>query len=186
MPILTEEPQIFPEDLFERNQDGFGDRRWWALHTRPRQEKSLARQLLARGIPFYLPQVSKRLRIRKRTFTVHEPLFASYIFLLAGPEERVTALTTNRIVRPIPVVDQRGLWHDLTQIHDLICSGVPITPEERLSPGKIVEIKSGPLAGLRGKIVDRASRRRFVVAVDFIHRGASVLLDDFTLAPAFE
>ena len=80
------------------------------------------------------------------------------------------------------MADQKGLWRDLTQIHHLIRSGVPITPEDRLAPGQLVEIKSGPLTGLRGKILKRASEKRLVVEVDFIHRGASILLDVFTLA----
>jgi transcriptional antiterminator RfaH len=186
MPILTDEPHVFPDDLFDASPDGCAGRIWWALHTRPRQEKCLARQLLASRIPFYLPLVSKRLRIRKRTFTSHQPLFASYLFLLAEPKERIAALGTNRIVRPIPVANQKGLWRDLVQIHRLICSGSPITPEGRLAPGKIVEIKSGPLAGLRGKILEHATRKRFVVEVDFIQQGASILLDDFTLTPVLE
>jgi transcriptional antiterminator RfaH len=186
MPILTDEPQVFPESLFESSQTGLGGRKWWAVHTKPRQEKSLARQLLASSIPFYLPLVSKRLRIRNRTFTSRLPLFASYLFVLAEPEERSAALATNRIVRAISVGDQDRLWRDLSQIYRLIRAGAPITPEERLAPGNLVEIKSGPLAGLRGKIVDRASRKRFVVEVDFIQRGASVLVDDVTLTPVIE
>jgi transcription antitermination factor NusG len=45
----------------------------------------------------------------------------------------------------------------------------------------MVEITSGPLAGLRGRILRSASGQRFVVQIDFIQRGASVELDDFTL-----
>jgi len=44
-----------------------------------------------------------------------------------------------------------------------------------------VEIQSGPLAGLRGKVLRSASGWRFVVTIDFIQQGASVLLDDFNL-----
>jgi ribosomal protein L24 len=50
-------------------------------------------------------------------------------------------------------------------------------------PGDVVEISSGPLAGLTGTIVRTATARRFVVTVDFIQQGASVLLDDHTLVP---
>ncbi len=98
----------------------------------------------------------------------------------------MAALTTQRIVRSLQVADQNQLWCDLAQIHRLIRSGCALTPEERLSPGSLVEIHSGPLAGLRGKIQTNASRRRFVVEVNFIQRGASVLLDEFVLAPVSE
>jgi hypothetical protein len=49
-----------------------------------------------------------------------------------------------------------------------------------------VEIRVGQLSGLRGKILTITLDRRFIVEVDFIQRGASVFLDDFTLVPAIE
>jgi transcription antitermination factor NusG len=182
MPILPSEPQLFPDRLFE-DRDKLTHRTWWVLHTLPRQEKSLARQLHARNVPYYLPLIANRLRVRNRPVTSHLPLFTGYLFLLADPEERLAALATHRVARAIQVNDQGQLWRDLDQIHRLVLSGAAITPEDRLAPGSLVEIRSGPLAGLRGKILDRASRRRFVVEVDFIQRGASIYLDDFALAP---
>ena len=179
MPILAAEPQHFPHDLFDN--EPIPERSWCVLHTKPRQEKSLARQLHAAQVPFFLPLVPRRLYINGRRFTSHLPLFQSYLFLLCDPTERIRALATKRVVRSLEVVDQGQLWKDLVQIRRLLDAGGDITTEDRLIPGAAVEIKSGPLAGLRGKIVESASRRRFVVEVDFIQRGASVLLDDFFL-----
>jgi transcription antitermination factor NusG len=73
------------------------------------------------------------------------------------------------------------MWSDLNRIRQLITSGSQITPEERLVSGMTVEIISGPLIGLRGKILRIDSRRRFVVGVEFMQQGASILLDDATL-----
>jgi transcriptional antiterminator RfaH len=186
MPILAAEPQFCPDDLFERGREGSLGRNWWVIHTKPRQEKSLARHLHAASLPFYLPLVRKRLRLRNRTMTSHTPLFPGYVFLLAEGEERIAAFSTNRIVRSIPVVDQARLWNDLIQVQRLISTGAPITPEGRLAPGTVVDIRSGPLAGLRGKILKTASGRRFVVEVDFIQRGASIVLDDLALVPVLD
>jgi transcriptional antiterminator RfaH len=183
MPVLPAEPDRFPECLFEDSDLPVqGERAWWVLHTRPRQEKSLARQLHHGRIPFYLPLFARRRRLRGSITTSYFPLFASYLFLLADRDERIAALSTARVVQPLRVVAQEELWRDLAQIHRLIASGATVTPEDRLVPGALVEIKSGPLAGLKGRIISAASGRRFVVQVDFIQRGASVLLDDFTLA----
>jgi transcription antitermination factor NusG len=185
MPILQAEPDLFPDNLLtEANPEALRERQWWALHVKPRQEKSLARQLFASRIPFYLPLQSRRLLVRGRVMTSRVPLFAGYLFLLGNRDDRVNALATARVVRSLPVADQDGLWRDLRQVHRLIRTGAPVTPEDRLAPGMAVEIRSGPLAGLRGKILEVASRRRFVVEVDFIQRGASVLMDDLCLAPA--
>jgi transcriptional antiterminator RfaH len=187
MPVLAAEADIYPTHLLQTPniEAATTDEQWWVLHTRPRQEKALARQLFELQVPFYLPTVAHRYRLRGRPMTSHVPLFPGYVFLLADRDQRLTALSTNRVVRSLPVADQQMLWHDLTQIHRLIASGAPITPEERLVPGTLVEIRSGPLAGLKGKILRHASGHRFVVEVDFIQRGASVLLDDFCLQSIF-
>jgi transcriptional antiterminator RfaH len=185
MPLLRAEPALFPPQLFsgETPQTETADRVWWVLHTRPRQEKSIARELLHREIPFYLPLSSHRLRCRGRNLTSHLPLFPGYVFLFAAREERLAALTTSRVVRTLAVSDQDRLWRDLRQIHRLIATKAPLTLVGALTPGMAVEITSGPLAGLTGKILRGASGCRFVVEVNFIQQGASVLLEETTLAP---
>jgi transcription antitermination factor NusG len=183
MPILAAEPTVFPETLFHCDAVDFARQRWSVLHTRPRQEKSLARQLHEKQIAFYLPLISKRVRVRKQVVRSYHPVFPGYLFLLADEEGRLGALGTRRVATSLDVNNQQQLWNDLRQIHRLIDLGLPIRPEDQLAPGVAVEINAGPLAGLRGVIVKSASGNRFVVKVDFIQRGASVLLDDFTLTP---
>jgi transcriptional antiterminator RfaH len=183
MPILPAEPDLYPEALFAEGTEAAVGRSWWVLHTKPRQEKSLARHLLALATPYYLPSAVRRTRVRGRLLTSHVPLFPGYLFLLGDSEDRVAALTSNRVVRSLPVAAQERLWGDLRQIYRLLGSGVPVTPEERLVPGAPVEIATGPLAGLRGVIERTATGRRFIVQVDFIQRGASVTLDDTALVP---
>jgi transcription antitermination factor NusG len=185
MPLLAAERTQFPETLFGTSHDTeTHEGEWWVLHTRPRQEKALARQLLQRQLPFYLPVVSRKLMCRGRRLTAHVPLFPGYAFLLADMEQRLAALTTNRVVQAIRVVNQERLWQDLRQVQLLIASGEPVVPEDKLGPGVEVEIRHGPLAGLKGKIVKAATGNRFVVTVDFIQRGASVVMEDHYLAAA--
>ena len=43
MPILSAEATLFPESLFEATRPAGAA--WWVFHTKPRQEKSLARHL---------------------------------------------------------------------------------------------------------------------------------------------
>lgn len=182
MPTLEAEPQLYPANLFAEGVRADG-RAWWVMHTRPRQEKCLARSLHAAGVPFFLPLIASQKRTRKWLSPAHLPLFPGYLFLRGNHQERLIALSSARIVQSLEVVDQDGLERDLAQVHRLIESGAPLAAEERLEPGAPVMIQSGPLAGLRGKIVQEASRRRFVVAVDFIQRGVSVLLDGSSLLP---
>jgi transcriptional antiterminator RfaH len=179
MPILEQEPDLFPADLLSGDGAAAGTGRAWSvLHTKPRQEKSLARELYRRAVPFYVPLVPRRSLIRGRAMTAYVPLFPGYLFLLANQPERLAALTTNRVVRALPVGNQEGLRHDLQQVQRLIASKQPLTLEGALIPGALVEISAGPLAGLKGKIRRGASGCRFVVEVDFIQQGASILVDE--------
>jgi transcription antitermination factor NusG len=184
VPILPAEADRYPTHLFDDAGDEVaGPRAWYVLHTRPRQEKSLARHLHAAGVSFYLPAVPRRRRLSTRVLTAHMPLFPGYLFLLADREERQTAMMSNRVAHAIEVHDQARLWDDLRQVDRLLGTGVSVSTEERLAPGTPVEITTGPLAGLCGTVIKTASGRRFVVRVDFIHQGASVLLEDCSLLP---
>src|ERR1019366_6112251 len=184
MPILSLEPQMFPSDLLEAGERDYVEGRvWCALHTRPRQEKSLARNLYAAQVPFYLPLARRQTSSRNRTINSYLPLFTGYVFLRANQDERVAALSSSRVVRSIAVADQQKLVRDLVQVYRLLQLGAPVAAECRMVPGALVEIQYGPLAGLRGKIVQEAARKRFIVAVDFIQRGVSVLLDGNSLVP---
>jgi hypothetical protein len=178
---------LFPQDLLETEDAPAGPgRAWWVLYVRTRQEKSLARQMHALQVPFYLPVVRNSLRIRGKAVDSHVPLFAGYLFLYASREERGAAIGTGRVVRSLEVHNQDELWADLRQVHRLLSSGATVGTESRLVPGTPVEICEGPLAGLRGKILRGATGRRFVVEVNFIQQGASVLLDERSLEPREE
>jgi transcription antitermination factor NusG len=180
VPILAAEPDRYPTHLFDSPPEA---RTWYVLHTKPRQEKSLARTLFAADVGFYLPTVPRRSRARHRVLTSHAPLFPGYVFLYADREERVTALASNRIANILPVHDQPKLWNDLKQVNQLLGAGLPVAAESQLAPGTPVEITTGPLAGLCGTVIRTGTGRRFVVRVDFIHQGASVLLEDCSLLP---
>ncbi|MHC4406167.1 MAG: transcription termination/antitermination NusG family protein, partial [Planctomycetota bacterium] len=153
------------------------------LYTKARQEKAIARDLFAWGIPFYLPLVTKTSVCRGRKICAHVPLFQSYVFLFGTESERVQSLTTNRLSRILTVYDPDRLRFDLQQVEELIASGVPLTVESRLAAGRRVRVVHGPLRGLEGMVVVRRGSTRLWVYVDFLQQGASVEIDDFLLEP---
>lgn len=194
MPILKSEPMAHPADLLEAElppalraeeagEEPDAGPRWWAVHTKPRQEKALARDLAERDIPFFLPLYEFRRRRAGRLLTSQVPLFDGYLFIFADRKQRLAAFGTRRVASAIEVADQKRLWYDLRQIKRLLELKAPVTPEQKLAPGDEVAIHSGPLAGLTGVIVGGSADRKFVVRVDFIQRGASVALDPVDVKP---
>ncbi len=183
MPLLPLEPFVCPNDLFEQaavpdEKDG----RWWVLRTRPRAEKALARHLLGRSLRFFLPHYQKRSGTNGRCLAYH-PLFAGYMFLHGDGNDRRNALETNQVAQVIPVEDQMQLHRDLVRVYDLIMSNAVLSPEERLEPGMLVEIVSGPLTGMTGKIVTRHKKMRFLVEVRFLQQGVSVDVESWMIQP---
>jgi len=179
MPILPPEPDCFPEDLLDcwtPQSPG----RWWALHTLARREKDLMRRLRKAEVSFYGPLVKRRSRTPSgRHIQSHLPLFPGYVFLCGEESDRQEALKTNCIARCLPVTDGAELMHDLRCIRQLIAADVPLTPESRLQPGTPVRVRSGSMAGLEGVVIKRHGKDWLVVNVQFLQRGASVMLEDF-------
>lgn len=183
MPILSEQPSLYPETLFDDIVTEPSDRRWWVLYTKARQEKAVSRDLLGYQIPFYLPVVRKTSVHRGRSVTSQIPLFSGYVFLYGSHEERTCSLTTNRISRILTVNDPERLVHDLRQLQQLITANAPLTIESRLVPGDRVRVRHGAFAGIEGTVLTRRGETRLLVAVDFLQQGASVEIDDYVLEP---
>jgi transcriptional antiterminator RfaH len=183
MPILPAEPDLYPTDLWQGYNLNGGDgrsRKWWCLHTKPRQEKATARDLRSQKIAYYLPQVvhEDRTPQGRKTRSVL-PLFTSYLFLLGDEQERVLSLKGNRLVRVIDVPDQGEMHHDLRQIHQLLASGLAVGAEPVVPVGARVRIQSGPLTGIVGRVIRRGKRDQFVAVVHFLGSGATVDLEDW-------
>ena len=209
MPILAPETSLHPANLLDDldvsdggglrdicdgglrdNSDGRlrgisdgGLRKWWAVYTKSRQEKSLARDLLAQDVPFYLPLVPKVSMIAGRRVKSELPLFGSYLFLFATEEEPVSDLGNEargpsvfgaRLQRDYA----RPAQHSATDRRWSAADG-----RRALSPGRRVRIKHGSLMGLEGVIVSRRGEDRLLVTVDFLQQGVSILIGDFQVEP---
>lgn len=189
MPILSHEPMIFPANLLDEPvpaeplpSNGAGESMWFVAHTKPRQEKALARYLLSRQIPYFSPQYARHPVLRGQSQS-WIPLFAGYVFVKSDESGRVEALQSNRIAAPLRVIDQVRLVNDLQRVKRILDAKLPLYPEERLRSGERVRIACGSLEGLEGTIERSLGRCRFAVTVDFIRQGVSVEVDAHVLEP---
>jgi transcriptional antiterminator RfaH len=187
MALLPQEPTLFPTDLFQRPGADIGSvERWWVFYTRARSEKALARRLYHQGVGFFLPVYQHQWLSRGKRLRSFMPLFPGYVFLFGTEDGRIKALETNLVSRCLVVTDQERLHTDLARVHYLIEAGLPLRPEDHLAPGTMVEIHSGALAGLQGKVLRRGGQTRLVVEVQMLQRGVSVEIDELMLRPIAE
>jgi len=183
MPILAAETSLFPDNLLLDYTAECSERRWWAVYTKSRQEKSLARQLVGMEVPFYLPLIPRVTNIGGRRVKSLRPLFSGYLFLFASDEERILTLSTDRVAQMWSAPRTSELTRDLQSVQALIESGVPLTTEGKLEPGQRVRVKNGALEGLEGVVQSRRGEDRLLVSVHFLQQGVSIQIKDYLLEP---
>ncbi|HMP17676.1 MAG TPA: transcription termination/antitermination NusG family protein [Gemmatales bacterium] len=182
MPRLQSEPTLLSEEcLLQPESAVFARHQWWVMHTKPRAEKALARDLHEQQRHYFLPVLEKRKLLRGRVHTSFLPLFPGYLFLFGTQEDRLLALKTNRIVHCLEVKEQHELLTDLQRVYWLMQSGEAITPEDKLAPGDPVEIVHGALKGLTGTVLRRNHQLRLQVEVRLLQRGVSVEVESWMI-----
>ena len=157
--------------------------KWHVLHTKSRQEKVVAADLAAMGIPFYLPLVRQVRYYGRRKTRVSMPLFPGYVFLRGTLEQVYAADRTKRIANIIPVNAQDQLDWELRNLHLALSKDAELIPFPFLSKGVRVEVRSGPFRGLQGVIEGRAADNRLILQVDMLGRAVSLEIDGALLDP---
>jgi transcriptional antiterminator RfaH len=177
VPVLEQEPPVWPENLFDLGVESRRAGHWCAYHVRPRTEKVVARYLRTRSIAYFLPQSERQKRYQRRLVRSHLVLFPGYVFAVINHENLVRSFDSKAIIRTLGIDDQHQIERDLRDIHRLIQTGQPLTREERLQPGSLARIVRGPLAGLCGQVVKNKRSQKFVLQVQFLQQGVSLEID---------
>lgn len=150
---------------------------WWVAHTKSRNEKALAHDLVNKNISYFLPMTWKIQRRSRRTTKSLLPLFAGYLFFCGEEKQRLELLRTNRVANLIVVDDQQKLLHELGKIEQALRVGVPLTPYKYIKQGQRCRVIAGPLLGLEGFVVKTKKAARLVLQVDILGQAASVEVD---------
>jgi transcriptional antiterminator RfaH len=178
MPILAHEPDMFPESLLDLPTENPDDS-WYAMYTLARQEKELMRRLRPLNIAHYGPMIEQRKRSPQgRIRKSYVPLFTGYVFVHGDEIARHNAVSTGCISRCLSVTESEELVEDLKHIRQLVVSGSEIRPEPKPLVGRAAIVKNGAMKGLRGTITKTLSQHRLTVMVNFMHQGASVVVDE--------
>jgi transcription antitermination factor NusG len=152
--------------------------RWYAVRTRSRHEKLVARQLENQGIESFLPVVTRVRSWSDRRKEVETPLFSGYAFLrvIHSSDDRVRVLRTQGVVSfvgvhgsGIPIPD-----HQIEDIRTLVASRIPYEERPFLRVGQRVRVRGGALDGIEGILVAENGDRSLVISVEPIQRSVCV------------
>ena len=166
-------PIIWPEEESVSDFPGV----WWVAHTKSRNEKALAQDLIQKQVSYFLPMSWKIRRQRGRTIRCLLPLFGGYLFFCGEENQRIEVLRTNRVANIIQVKDQQRLLRELLQIEKTIRAGAVLTPHKYIKAGQHCRVTAGPLAGLQGIVLKTKSATHLVLQIDMLGQAASVEVD---------
>ena len=155
---------------------------WFVVHTKPRQEKALSRDLDALGVSHFLPLTRVVRYYGRRKALAELPLFPGYVFLRGEVDEAYEADRTRRVAGIIRVPNQTELQDQLASIADALAMDAPLDPHPYLKKGTPVEVRCGPFKGLRGVVEDK-KQNRLVLQVNVLGQASSMEIDGSLLDP---
>lgn len=153
---------------------------WYAVHTRPRQEKTAELNLERQGYPSYLPKILVRKRRRDKWTRVVEPLFSRYLFIHVDANENSLApvrstlgvaglVRFGQLLRPVPDSVIAYIRH----------AENPATQQRHADawphhPGDVVQLLTGSFAGLTGTFQTATGEERALLLIELLGRRNTV------------
>jgi len=142
-------------------------------------------QLVRKELEAFLPTVTRWSRWKDRLKSIDWPLFPGYCFARVDPVDRLVVLKCTGVVEivsfggePAPVPDV-----EVESIRTLVASDLKYDPVPFVREGTVVEVVSGPLKGVVGRLVRKGDHARLVLSVELLNAGASVEVDAADVRP---
>jgi transcription antitermination factor NusG len=159
--------------------------RWFAVQTKFRSEKAVVKSLAKKGIEAYTPLNRVVRQYKRKRKVVDLPLINCYIFVRIKKQEYVSVLeseyvhkfiTFSRNLISIPEEEIFLLKRICQEMDDIKTEEIPF------QKGKAVEIISGNLTGIKGKLIDDLGKN-FLVELEYIGIGLRMEVDPKFLKP---
>jgi transcription antitermination factor NusG len=160
------------------------EERWFAVYTKYKCEKYIVDQLARKGISAYVPLITKTKRYKSRVKTHVVPLINSHVFVcikkgnyidVLQSEYVITFVKQRKNIISIPEVEINLLKMIVGEL-DNIEAG-----ELTYGNGDEVEIIGGNLTGIRGQLVKKEGKNRFIVQLNSIGMQLAMTIDKSNL-----
>ena len=154
---------------------------WYAVSTKPHQEKRAELHIKQWGIECFLPLLKKNKIIRRTRKEVIEPLFPGYLFARFDPDKHSRAVRYATGVRKIVEFGSGPVEVDATMIDAIkerLNNGYVTPHSARFKMGQIVHIKGGPLTGLEAVFMrEMTDRSRVLLLLNTLGFHAKLTMD---------
>ena len=147
---------------------------WYAVYTKPRQERKALENLERQSFDAYLPLIRSRRKRGGKWVEVVEPMFSRYLFIRLEPG----ATYMSRIRSTRGVTDLVRFGDRLVAVPENLVAALLQTADEGtgvhvgepvlLRPGHCVEFTDGPLANLRGVFQATNGEMRAIILMSIL------------------
>jgi transcription antitermination factor NusG len=149
---------------------------WVALYVKNRHEKAVALNLDGKGVESFLPTLPNVHASGKR-FDL--PLFPGYVFCRLDLHKTLAVASTPGVFAIVSSSGTPAVISDteIEGIRRTVLSGCKIRPWPYMPPGQEVWLKSGPLKGVQGVVVDETHQKWVVLSVHLLQRSVAVKVE---------
>jgi transcription antitermination factor NusG len=159
--------------------------RWLAIQVRPGWEMKTARSVKERGYEGFVPSCRQQRRWSDRITTRDAPIFTGYVFVRFRAENKQAIISIPGVLRFV------GMGNTAVPIDDSEIQALQVAakaaakwgPWPFLNIGQEVEIRQGPLCGLRGKLVRFDKKQRLIITVNLLRQSAFVEIEGHEVTP---
>ena len=154
------------------------ERKWYVVYTMPKAEKRVTKVLGEKEIEAFVPLYEKLVQRSDRKKKIWTPLFPGYVFIYLGLKEINKVFGTPGILKFISTQGQKDIVpaKEIKAIKQLL-NGKPEVCNDHLKLGQEVEVKHGPLSGLRGELINYKGKKKLVVLLKSLKQNVVVEVD---------
>src|SRR5215510_4759077 len=140
---------------------------WFALQTKPRNEKQVERLLTNKGYECCLPIYRQKRRWSDRVIEIDLPLFPMYIFCRFSPSAVGKAISTPGVTRIVGFGGQYAEveLEEIKALQLLGQSDLLREPWAYIPDGSLVQVGTDPLTGAQVFVFTREDNLRIVTSV---------------------
>ena len=119
---------------------------WFALYTRPKNEKKVTEQLVKLGIEVYCPLVTQVKQWSDRKKKVETPLISSYVFVHIEEKDRNKVFEAFGVVRYLFWLGKPAVIRDeeIYLLKDSLKEVISTFEISEIKPGDVMNISRGP------------------------------------------
>ena len=149
---------------------------WFALYTKPRNEKKVAENLAALGIEVYCPLVTTIKQWSDRKKKVESPLIPSYVFVKIEEANRKEVFQVAGVVQYVFWLGKPAKInpHEIEALKTQLAAPVVKVAIETWTPNAEIQINEGPFKN-QTAIVDKVSTNKVTLILKSL--GIRLVLD---------